>query len=84
MTSIHTPERAANESQVEYRARRRDSRLAVDAMKARTSTGGRSAREQHRAAMKQSGSMAKHAGAYGRFLTDWVTGKQLSVLKFGA
>lgn len=70
--NIHTPERGANETREDYKARRRASAAAS----ALPQYGDKTSRQLLRNAQRESGSMAKIAGSYGRGLRNWINQKQ--------
>ena len=72
--NLYNPKRQADESHADYRARRLAAKQSVDRMTLAASfaPGKVGSREQHRDAMRGSGSMQKHAGAYGRGLRNWI------------
>lgn len=80
--NVHTPQRLAGESKKQYGERRQTSKNIGQLI---TLTGcyqpkGQTGREQHRDAMRKSGSMGKQAGAYGRGLRNNITRKQAALL----
>lgn len=72
--NLYNPTRQADESQADYRARRLAAKKSADQMTlaGNFAPGKVGSREQHRDAMRSSGSMQKHAGAYGRGLRNWI------------
>lgn len=83
--NVHNPVRAENETQADYRMRRSASKRIGQhiTLSGRHLPGGTNARESHRDAMRGSGAMKKHAGHYGSFLRDWITGKNLAAMRYG-
>lgn len=82
MQRLFYPARLLTESMSNYDARRFDAKREAQRI---TLTGpfkpaGISARRQHRDALRGNGSMAKHAGAFGRGLRNQITRNQLAAL----
>jgi len=69
--NIHTPQRLAGETMQDYRARRKDSRLANERIACKGLGGGETSRQRYRNSMRRSGAMGKRIRAYKALMAAW-------------
>lgn len=72
MLNVFNPARYANESRVDYVERRKTAQQAVRRATLPGYGGDKTGRELHRDAMRKSGSMRVHAGAFGRGMRNHI------------
>ncbi len=79
MNNIHTPERLANESFEDYKARRKESQTISDDNR-NIGFGGQNTRKMLRDNLRKEGKMHLYAGGFGRGLRNWINRKQKDAL----
>lgn len=79
MNNIHTPERLANESFEDYKARREESNQ-ISKANSKIGIGGRSTRKTERNILRNEGRMKYVAGLFGLSLRNWITDKQAAAM----